>query len=91
MAHDLEPNPANEPPRSNKGPNQNAWHDLIMLGHKLIERFSEEAVVILAVLLFKSIMEFRGAHQPETYWIAFVALGGYLSLRLLKMLLSTRS
>lgn len=85
MAHDSEPpDSANEAPHSNNGPNQNGWHDLIMLCRKLIERLSEEAVVILAVLLF--IVEFRGAHQPEAYWIAFVALGGYLTLRLLKIL-----
>jgi len=60
--------------------------ELIALGHKVVDRFSEEAVVILAVLLFKLVMEFRGVSRFEIDNISFVALSGYLSLRLLKIL-----
>ena len=58
---------------------------MVVLFQKLIDRVSEEALMTIAVLLFKVVMELRGHGGITTDLLAFSALGSYLTLRLVNL------
>lgn len=80
------PNSASGPLHPDEPPHNELWEELIILCHKLIDRLSEEGFVVLAILAFKGCMQWLGTDQVMTECLAFMALGGYLTLRLLNIL-----
>lgn len=55
-----------------------------------MSRLSEEAIVVLAVLAVFAYAQYLEGMQVETFVILFVALVGYLSVRVLNLARRTR-
>jgi len=90
MNQNLPPNPTNGPlhpgspdPSRNRG-------ELYKLAHKLIDRMSEESLVVTAILLFKLVLQMRGEGGVLVDLLALLALGTYLTLRLVRIFVQRR-
>jgi hypothetical protein len=53
---------------------------------KIMSKMSEEGRVAICALLALPLAQYFHVDAQFSFWLTFVALGGYLSLRLLKML-----
>jgi hypothetical protein len=61
--------------------------ELIALGNKAFDRLSEEAIYLSAILFFKGYMEWHGASSIEVDKIALPALYGYLTIRMVRLVM----
>lgn len=86
MIKNLTPSPANGPLRP-EGQNSiiQLLRELIQLVSKMLDKLSESAFVILAVMAFKGTMEFLYAASGTTDAIAFACLGTYLTKNLMEL------
>ncbi len=88
MNQKLRPNPANGPlrpgsPLDNRG-------ELYKLAHKLIDRMSEESLVVTAVLRFTLVTQLQVDGGVLVDLLALLALGTYLTLRLVGIFVQRR-
>jgi hypothetical protein len=69
-------------------PPSNDWlSNLIALGSKAVDRLSEEAIVLSAIIFFKVFMQWQGVPSEEVDRTALPFLYAYLYLRTTRLFL----